>query len=129
MSCGRVQWRVRRDSGHHFQMAVQRLGSRGRRGRDGRMGTEEGNAGALRAFLTSLPPGRVREETLDKLEHLLVDSWDELDGSHLEGMRAYKLVGRMEEVEWRPPTLSFTIERHGGVMYGSSRAELQEWYV
>ena len=35
----------------------------------------------------------------------------------------------MEKVVWAPPKLTFTIERHGGTVRGSSRAELQHWTV
>jgi hypothetical protein len=44
-------------------------------------------------------------------------------------MEGHKLLGRMEEVQWNPPVLSFTIERHGCTVMGSSRATLQEWTV
>jgi hypothetical protein len=37
-------------------------------------------------------------------------------------MTGQKLLGRMEEVVWEPPILSFTVERHGGTVQGSSRA-------
>lgn len=35
----------------------------------------------------------------------------------------------MEDVAWHPPLLTFTIERHGGTVMGSSRATLQECIV
>ena len=35
----------------------------------------------------------------------------------------------MEAVEWHPPVLTFVIERHGGTVLGSTRAELQRWTV
>jgi hypothetical protein len=35
----------------------------------------------------------------------------------------------MEAVHWEPPLLSFTIERHGAMALGSTRAELQRWRV
>ena len=44
-------------------------------------------------------------------------------------MAGYKICGRTENVEWNPPFLKFTIERHGAMMFGSSRAELQHWSV
>jgi len=44
-------------------------------------------------------------------------------------MTADKLLGRMEEVLWSPPDLTFSIERHGAAALGSSRAELQEWMI
>jgi hypothetical protein len=43
-------------------------------------------------------------------------------------MHAGKLA-RMEDVRWNPPVLSFTIERHGAMGMGSTRAELQHWRV
>ena len=44
-------------------------------------------------------------------------------------MAGHKLIGRMEHVEWHPPLLTFVIERHGGTVLGSTRAELQRWTV
>lgn len=43
-------------------------------------------------------------------------------------MEAWKL-SRIEDVEWYPPRLIFTIERHGAAHLGSSRAEIQEGVV
>ena len=44
-------------------------------------------------------------------------------------MEDYKLLGRMEDVTWDPHILTFKIERHGGTVMGSSRAEFQRWKV
>jgi hypothetical protein len=55
-------------------------------------------------------------------------SWDVLAGDD-GGMTGVKLVGRMEAVVWQPPRLTFRIERHGGTVLGSTRAEIQEWTV
>jgi hypothetical protein len=44
-------------------------------------------------------------------------------------MQADKLVGRMEEVSWNSPYLTFSIERHGSTVNGSTRAEVQHWRV
>ena len=35
----------------------------------------------------------------------------------------------MENIYWNPPLLSFEIERHGGTVNGSSRADLHVWVV
>ena len=35
----------------------------------------------------------------------------------------------MEAVHWEPPLVSFTIECHGAMALGSTRAELQRWHV
>jgi len=38
-------------------------------------------------------------------------------------------MGSMEAVQWNPPLLTFTVERHGGTVLGSTRAELQQWTI
>ena len=58
----------------------------------------------------------------------LAGCWREFTGSASERMHAGKL-GRMEAVRWDPPVLSFTIERHGAMSGGSTRAELQQWRI
>ena len=80
----------------------------------------------LRNYLNTLEPGPVEETT--HLERLLAEVWDDLGGDN-GGMAGHKLIGRMEHVEWHPPVLTFVIERHGGTVLGSTRAELQRWSV
>jgi len=60
--------------------------------------------------------------------HLLANCWHELEGAGETAMQARKL-DRAEDVSWNPPVLSFTIERHGATVLGSSRAELHQWSV
>lgn len=74
----------------------------------------------------ALLPGPVAD--IPTLERLLAAVWDELSGDD-GGMEAYKLLNRMEKPIWNPPVLNFRIERHGGTVLGSSRAEIQEWTV
>lgn len=74
----------------------------------------------------ALLPGPVAD--IPTLERLLAAVWDELSGDD-GGMEAYKLLNRMEKPIWNPPVLNFRIERHGGTVLGSSRAEFQEWTV
>lgn len=64
-----------------------------------------------------------------QVEFLLAEAWASLRGSREGGMQAYKLRGRTEGLSWEPPVLSFEIERHGGTMNGSTRAEMQRWCV
>lgn len=82
---------------------------------------------ALTSFLNSQPPGPVANE--EQLETLLVSAWDELGNSADGGMESHKLRGRMENLAWNPPILSFQIERHGGTANGSIYAEMQLWDV
>jgi hypothetical protein len=80
----------------------------------------------LRAHLATVQPGRIIDTT--DLERLLAACWDEFSGDY-GGMEGYKLLGRMEDVTWEPPVLSFAVERHGRTVAGSSRADLQGWTV
>lgn len=84
------------------------------------------DVGRLRAHLATIQPSELAD-TAD-LERLLAASWDEFTGDD-GGMEGYKLLGRIEDVTWQPPKLTFTIERHGGTVMGSTRAELQHWEV
>ena len=58
----------------------------------------------------------------------LAACWDGFDGNGAESMGHWKLR-RMEKPSWDPPVFSFIIERHGGTVRGSTRAELQRWEV
>jgi hypothetical protein len=80
----------------------------------------------LRDFLGTMPPGPISDPIAG--ERLLAACWHEFRGGDA-GMTGQKLLGRMEEVVWEPPILTFKIERHGGTVHGSSRAELQHWEV
>ena len=81
---------------------------------------------ALRALLKKQPPGRILETY--RLRQLLSHCWHEFEGSSQTSMKGDKLF-RIEEPEWHPPILSFSIERHGQTVMGSKRASLQEWGV
>ena len=80
----------------------------------------------LRNYLNTLEPGPVEETT--HLERLLAEVWDDLGGDN-GGMAGHKLIRRMARFEWHRPILTFLIERHGGTVLGSTRAELQRWSV
>ena len=81
----------------------------------------------LTQFLSTLTEGPVDDPR--DLEPLLVSEWGRFRGSGSGGMCASKLKNRMENVVWKPPVLTFTIERHGAAFNGSTRAELQDWSV
>ena len=80
----------------------------------------------LRQFVTLCPPGPIQDTRT--LSQLLAACWDDLEGGRVHGMNAGKLR-RLEKAQWKPPTLEFLIERHGGTMMGSTRAELQLWEI
>ncbi len=80
----------------------------------------------LAKSLLEAPEGVISDTK--EIESLLSQAWDEI-GSREGGMQGYKLHDRMEEVEWHPPQLTFWIERHGGMQYGSTRAQMQQWCV
>lgn len=81
----------------------------------------------LQDLLAQVEPGPIA--ALPDLDRLVAACWDEFDGSGDGGMEDYKLIGRMEHIIWEPPILTFVIERHGGTVCGSTRAELQYWSV
>jgi len=82
---------------------------------------------ALNKALVALPSGSIH--IFDQVEQLLSDAWDDFSGSTEGGMAAEKISGRAYDHDWDPPVLSFKIERHGGTVQGSSRAEIQYWSV
>jgi hypothetical protein len=80
----------------------------------------------VRRLLANCSPGPFIPSSA--FENSLAGAWDFLAGED-GGMNGMKLLGRMEDVVWQPPRLTFRIERHGGTVLGSSRAEVQEWTV
>jgi hypothetical protein len=81
----------------------------------------------LKKYLSAQKEGPVSD--VDTLELLLAACWHTIEGGRQAGMNGHKLLGRLEKAEWCPPVLEFTIERHGGTVLGSTRAELQRWCV
>lgn len=82
----------------------------------------------LRNALQRIPAGKLNESA-KQVESLLAAAWNEIDGTESEKTHAYKLIGRMENTEWHPPLLTFSIERHGGTCMGSTRADLHHWTI
>jgi hypothetical protein len=98
-----------------------------RAGRSGILSPEAGAAvSLLRKRLLELGAGRITEPR--PVVALLANCWQQFHGSTAQRMHAWKL-GHMEDVRWDPPTLSFTVGRHGAMNMGSTRAELQHWLV
>lgn len=84
---------------------------------------------ALRDFTRSLPiSGELSAEQRDELIRHLAESWDHLAGTSDQKTFAGKL-DRAEELAWSPPCVTFTLERHGGTVQGSTRADLHHWEV
>lgn len=82
---------------------------------------------ALIEFLTNLAPGPISDTS--GLQEVLFNCWESIEGSGAGGMKAYKLSSRIEKPKWEPPLLTFEIERHGGTVLGSSRADIQRWTI
>jgi len=82
----------------------------------------------LRNFLASLPPGSIAAPS--HLERILASSCHDFEYSNQENMKAGELKNReIEEVEWKPPILSFTIQRYRVTLLGSATSERQRWEV
>lgn len=88
--------------------------------------TPDNSITSLHSFLKELPTGEIQDS--DAVCSLLQDCWDLLEGSHDEKTFSTK-IQRAEGMSWNPPILSFALERHGGTVNGSSRADLHYWYV
>lgn len=82
---------------------------------------------ALRDYLSGLADGPINT-TSAPLVSLLVEAWADLQGSDAESTSESKL-DRLEKPAWSPPRLTFLLERHGGTVNGSTRADLHEWTV
>lgn len=81
----------------------------------------------LKDYLMGLAPGAALE--VGEVEFFLAEAWRSLRGAREGGMQAQKIRGRTEDMAWNPPLLTFSIERHGGTVNGSTRAEIQRWCV
>ena len=79
---------------------------------------------ALRGFLRVLPVGPVEDVGL---VDVLAAAWDSLDRDD-RSMEAFKL-DRLEAPRWDGLVLTFSVERHGGTVLGSTRAEVQHWEI
>jgi hypothetical protein len=91
------------------------------------MNRETDSTQELLDYLASVQTGTI-SDTME-LESLLAACWGMLIGGGAEGMTSSKLFGRMEDITWDPPILSFVIERHGATALGSTRADLHRWEV
>lgn len=83
----------------------------------------------LARLLNAVPAGTIPVNMIDKVFKLVEGDWDEFYGYDETSMSAWKLLRDRgpEDVIWSPPCLSFTIDRHGGTVLGSPRAEKQRW--
>ena len=82
----------------------------------------------LRDLLSNMPPGHLSNDDCLRTLAELSQCWESIPGGDVKSTTAEKLR-RAEEVCWTPPILSFTLERHGGTVLGSSRASLHYWEV
>ncbi len=82
-------------------------------------------------MLSGVPAGAIPASMRHELFKVVEASWHEFAGSNETSMGAWKIL-RDEgpgDVNWISPCLSLTIERHGGTVLGSSRAERQRWIL
>src|SRR6266550_744938 len=86
---------------------------------------EHANLHRLRETLAGIPPGLLVGDNAALVESLLIAAWDEIKGTSAENTAAYKLIGRIESLEWQPPNLTFTL----ATVLGSTRERLHHWQV
>jgi hypothetical protein len=82
----------------------------------------------LEDALAGLPEGPLEPPHDAVVRSALELNWDDLDGSEEEGTTMGK-IHRAEDLRWSPPYLTFSLERHGATVKGSTRAELHHWTV
>ena len=80
----------------------------------------------LRTFLDAQGIGPVLDA--QGLIASLAPVWPNFAGARDEAMEPWKL-GRIENPEWRPPVLTFIVERHAERGLGRTRASLQAWTI
>jgi hypothetical protein len=85
--------------------------------------------GELKRRMKDRIPGPLDKDIDGDVSSLLADCWGLFAGSEQENTSGEKLRTRMEDLEWERPCLLFKIERHGGTVQGSSRAEMHSWVV
>jgi hypothetical protein len=80
-------------------------------------------------LLQNVSAGPVPSNLVNPLLEQTAQSWSEFEGSDATNMAAWKIRrdDGATDWQWDPPILSFRIERHGGTVLGSSRAEKQRW--
>lgn len=88
----------------------------------------ESKINALIEKLNTLGHGPVPSLNKTEVLNLLSGCWQYLKGSDNQKTLPYKL-SRAENLSWDGSILSFALERHGGTVNGSSRAELHNWVV
>jgi hypothetical protein len=79
--------------------------------------------------LNEVSDGELNEDVASRLSKLLTSCWASFDGSSETSMAAHKLDGRAHRFRWKSPILTFEIDRHGGTVNGSTRADRQEWTI
>ena len=81
----------------------------------------------LKEFVKELPAGPIQDDR--KLDNLLRDCWELLEGSKVTKMGFSKLH-RIENPVFEPPSrIIFEIERHGPTVHGSVYADLHRWVI
>ena len=83
----------------------------------------------LKGILNKLPAGAIAIGMRRTILELVEECWDDLMGSRDTKMGVWKICrdNGAENLTWAPPNLSFSIDRHGGTVLGSKRAERQTW--
>ena len=79
-------------------------------------------------YLASIPPGPIPDPA--HLERVLAYACQDLEYCTQENMNAGDLKNReLEGVEWKPPILSFTIQRYRVSLLGSPTSERHRWEI
>ena len=80
----------------------------------------------LRDLLKSIPAGPLDYPQHQEILEAFNRAYEYFDGA-LDTSMSVKKLNRIENLSWNPPVISFNIERHGGTVHGSSRADVYQW--
>jgi hypothetical protein len=84
---------------------------------------------ALRSYMKELPNQEITDSSIHQtICGLLTECWAHLNGSQDQNTYADKIY-RAEKFKWKSPILTFELERHGGTVLGSTRANIHLWSV
>ena len=85
----------------------------------------------LKDIVSKLPHGPIPLGMWAQILELVETCWDKFKGSGQTKMKVWKIRrdAGPEDLTWDPPNLCFSIDRHGGTVMGSKRAERQTWML
>ena len=84
----------------------------------------------LNALLQTCGEGEIDSAMKPAIIEILGENWEDIPGANCEKTYPYKIKRAQDEpMKWEAPILSFKLERHGGTVMGSKKAEIHSWVI